>query len=104
MNDDKTHLVVNKSMAQVNINLVICLNLCINGEAAAQTAQAPFGDGQCTRPLATQFTWVRVGYVNGAFLSFGCFLKEFSNCISVIFSFDEEVVRATVHGECLCLT
>jgi hypothetical protein len=34
--------------------------------------------------------------VNGAFISFGCFLKKFSNCISGILSLDEEVVRATV--------
>jgi hypothetical protein len=35
--------------------------------------------------------------VNGAFLSFGCFIKKFSNYISDIFSLDEEVVRAEVH-------
>ena len=64
MNDDETHLVVTKSMAQVNININLVMSRRVHANAspdmpkalAAQTAHAPFGDRQCKRPSAEQFT------------------------------------------------
>ena len=35
--------------------------------------------------------------MNGAFLSFGCFLKKLCNDMTQLFSLDDEVVGATVH-------
>jgi hypothetical protein len=50
MNDDKTHLVVTKIMAQVNIDINLVMSRRANANASpdmpkpAQTAHAPFGD------------------------------------------------------------
>jgi hypothetical protein len=68
MNDDKTHLVVTKSMAQVNIHINLVISRSVNANAspdmpkplAAQTAHAPFGEQVAHAPFGDT---IHLGYV-----------------------------------------
>jgi hypothetical protein len=53
MNDDKTHLVVTKSMAQVSINLVISRRL--NANASPDMPKPLYQWGGCASPLIQSF-------------------------------------------------
>jgi hypothetical protein len=55
MNGDKTHLVVTKSMAQVNININLVISSLVNANASPDMPKPLYQWGGCASPLIQRF-------------------------------------------------
>jgi hypothetical protein len=55
MNDDKTHLVVTKSMTQVNININLVISSLVNANASPDMLKPLYQWGGCASTLIQSF-------------------------------------------------
>jgi hypothetical protein len=55
MNDDKTRMVVTKSMAQVNININLVISSLVNANASPDMPKPLYQWGGCASPLIQSF-------------------------------------------------